>query len=456
MVARRAQNAFRITKGLDVPIQGVPAQAFSDAAVVRSVALVGHDYVGLKPDLLVAEGDPVKLGQPLFADKGNPGVLFTSPGAGRIAAVHRGERRRLESVVVDLRGNEEETFAAWAPDDLARLDEAQIRAQLLASGLWTAFRARPFGRVPGAESRAAAIFVTAIDTNPLAADPDPVIESRLDHFRHGLELVAGLTLGNVYVCVAPGSNLSSPDGDRIRIVQFAGPHPAGLPGTHIHFLEPVDLAKTVWHLNYQDVIAIGALFLTGRIATERIIALAGPAVKRPRLLRTRLGASTVDLVRDELEPGSVRAVSGSVLSGRRALGTTAYLGRYHLQISVLPEGEPREFLGWLAPGLDKYSAGRSFVSRLFRRRRRFALTTSQHGSPRAMVPIGSFEQVVPLDLLPTPLLKALLVRDIETAQTLGCLELDEEDLALCSFVCCSKYDYGEALRECLTTIEAGG
>lgn len=294
-----------------------------------------------------------------------------------------------------------------------------------------------------------------MDTNPLAVDPNVVIKPRRYDFQNGLNVLARLTRGKVYVCEAPGSSATHVDREKIRLATFSGPRPAGLPGTHIHLLEPVGLGKTVWHLNYQDVIAIGVLFTTGRVFTERVVAVAGPSVKRPRLMRTRLGASTEDLVRDELEPGPVRIVAGSVLSGRQALGSLAYLGRYDLQVSVLPEGKPCEFLGWLSPGLDKYSAGRSFVSSLFRGRR-FPLTTSQHGSPRAMVPIGSFERVMPLDLLPTPLLKALLVRDTETAQELGCLELGEEDLALCSFVCCSKYDYGEALRECLTMIEESG
>lgn len=443
---------FRIRKGLDIPIQGVPEQVISDSNSPRTVALIGHDYVGLRPHLLVAEDDAVKLGQPLFSDKNNPGVQFTSPGAGRVAAVHRGYQRRLQSVVIELQGEGEETFEAWSRAELVHLGEELVRRHLVASGLWTAFRTRPFGRVPSPDAANAAIFVTAIDTNPLAVSPNVVIEASLDDFLSGLQLLQKLTRGRVYVCVAPGSPVVNVDNDQIRISTFSGPHPAGLPGTHIHFLEPVDINKTVWHLNYQDVIAIGFLFTSGRITTERIISLAGPSVRRPRLVRTRLGASTDDLVHGELEPGAVRVVSGSVLSGRHALGSVGYLGRYHLQLSVLPEGRQREFLGWLAPGLDKYSAGRSFLSSLFRGRR-YALTTSRNGSPRAMVPIGSFEQVMPLDLLPTPLLKALLVSDIDSAQALGCLELDEEDLALCSFVCCSKYDYGEALRECLTMIE---
>jgi Na+-transporting NADH:ubiquinone oxidoreductase subunit A len=204
------------------------------------------------------------------------------------------------------------------------------------------------------------------------------------------------------------------------------------------------------------VIAIGLLFRTGRLHTERVVALGGPAVRRPRLLRTRMGASTQDLLQGELEPVECRVISGSVLGGRRAAGLAQYLGPYDLQVSVLREDRSRHFLSWLAPGFDSFSAIRAFTSALRPKSHRFALTTSQHGSPRAMVPIGNFEKVMPLDILPAPLLKALIVQDVETAKALGCLELDEEDLALCSFVCSSKYEYGLALRETLELIESDG
>jgi Na+-transporting NADH:ubiquinone oxidoreductase subunit A len=455
MHERQPRTVFRIKKGLDVPIMGIPEQLVSDSAPVRSVALIGDDYHGLKPELLVAEGDVVTLGQTLFEDKQNPGVRFTAPGSGRVAAIHRGARRTLQSLIIELEGNHEETFNSWESTELASLSEQAVRENLLVSGLWTAFRTRPFSRVPRADSEPAAIFVNGIDTNPLAANSDLIIRASAKEFADGVSVLSRLTRGNVYVCVEPGSSVTVPDGDRIRIVAFAGPHPAGLVGTHIHFLEPVDVDRMVWHINYQDIIAIGQLFTTGRLAVTRIIALAGPPVIRPRLVRARLGASTDDLTQGELAEGSLRVVSGSPLAGRRAMGWAGYLGRYHSQLSVLAEGYRREFLGWLAPGRKKFSANRIFASS-FLRQQQFDMTTSQHGSPRAMVPIGNYETVMPLDLLPTPLLKALLVHDTDTAQTLGCLELDEEDLALCSFVCCSKYDYGEALRECLTMIEHAG
>jgi Na+-transporting NADH:ubiquinone oxidoreductase subunit A len=451
----RPQTVIRIRKGLDIPITGVPEQAISESAPVRSLALLGDDYPGLRPKLLVAEGDAVSLGQVLFEDRNNPGVKFMAPGSGRIRAIHRGARRKLQSIVIELQGQEEITFNAWQAADIHELREAEVRENLLASGLWTAFRTRPFSRVPRADAQPVAIFVTAIDTEPLAGDPAVVIQENATDFANGLSAICRLSADTIYVCAAPEATITIPDNDRLRLVRFAGPHPAGLAGTHIHFLQPVDSGKSVWHLDYQDVIAIGRLFVTGRLSTTRVIALAGPPVIRPRLIRARLGASTNDLTQGELREGSLRIVSGSPLSGRRAAGWAGYLGRYHSQISVLAEGYRREFLGWLSPGRDRFSASRVFLSS-FLGRRQFDLTTSQHGSPRAMVPIGSYEKVMPLDLLATPLLKSLLVRDTDTAQTLGCLELDEEDLALCSFVCCSKYDYGLALRECLTLIEQAG
>ena len=398
----------------------------------------------------------MRLGEPLLNDKENPEVRFTSPGTGEVVAIHRGERRSLQSVVVRLDGTDEERFSSFDRASLGKLDRRDARTMLLASGAWTAFRTRPFGKVPGPEDSPHSIFVTAIDTNPLAADPHVVIDERPQDFQAGLEVVSRLTDGSVYVCHAAGATLELPKSEALQRVTFTGPHPAGLPGTHIHFVDPVSENKTVWHIGYQDVIAIGSLFTTGRISTERVVALGGPVVLRPRLLRTRLGASTEDLLRGELEPIDCRVISGSILSGRRAAGRARYLGPYDVQLSVLHEDRSRHFLSWLAPGTGSFSAIRAFASALRPRRHRFALTTSQHGSPRAMVPIGNFEKVMPLDILPAPLLKALIVRDTDTARSLGCLELAEEDLALCSFVCSSKYEYGSYLRDTLDLIEKDG
>lgn len=444
-----------VKKGLDIPISGKPRARIATAAEVSSVAVLGTDYHGLQPGMAVEAGDRVRTGQTLFVDKKNPGVRFTSPGAGRVVAINRGARRALQSVVVELEGDGEEAFSSFSERRLDELEAAAVRDNLLAAGLWTAFRTRPFSRIPPPEETPAAIFVTAIDTNPLAADPALIVAGSEEAFTRGLKLVARLTQGLVYVCTAPDSCIPCPETEPFRHAEFDGPHPAGLAGTHIHFLEPVGRRRTVWHVGYQDVIAIGELFVTGRLPTRRVVALGGPRALDPRLLRTRLGASVTELVRDETGEGRLRLVSGSILSGHRAAGPLAWLGRYHNQITVLAEGSEREFLAWIRPGADKYSTTRAYAGHLVHRDD-YDLTTTQNGSPRAMVSIGSFERVMPLDILATPLLKALLVEDTDRAQALGCLELDEEDLALCSFVCNGKYEYGPFLRMNLEEIEAHG
>lgn len=426
-----------------------------DGNAVASVALLGIDTPGLKPRMAVSVGDRVKLGETLFIDKRSPDVPFTSPGSGTVSAVNRGAKRVLQSVVVELDGDDEVSFATHDPERLNQVDADTVRDTLIRSGLWTSLRTRPFSHIPDPDSTPHSVFVTAIDTNPHAPDPALIIAENSEAFAAGTRLVARLTTGKTWVCTKAGSNIAVPETETCRREEFAGPHPAGLVGTHMHFLDPVGESKTSWHLGYQDVIAIGQLFLTGRIRTERIVALSGPMVRSPRLLRTRNGANIRELVAGELEKGDVRAISGSVLSGHRAIGGAIWLGRYHRQITVLTEGNQREFLEWMRPGVGKYSLLRAYVGNLFSRQP-YPLTTSQNGSPRAMVPIGSFERVMPLDILPTVLLKALLVRDTDAAKDLGCLELDEEDLALCSFVCNGKYEYGPHLRQTLDEIEANG
>ncbi len=451
---------IKIKRGLNIPINGAPEQKIYDAAAVRSVALLGRDYLGYSrlPTVLVEEGDRVKLGQPLVRGKQFSSILATAPGCGIVTRIERGERRFLKTIEIRLDGDEQETFNRYTRDELAQLNREQVRDDLLVSGLWLSFRARPYSLTANPDVEPAAIFVTAIDTHPLAADPQLIINESPEDFANGLTVISHLTAGKVYVCTAPGAQITTGNEDKSASIvseEFSGPHPAGLPGTHIHYLAPVSAERTVWHLNYQDVIAIGRLFTTGQLSTERIVSLAGPSVINPRLIRTRLGANTNDLVSGELHPGESRVVSGSILSGHHASGGTAFLGRYHMQLSVLPEGRTRELFGWLAPGLNKYSANNIFVSSLMMNRQ-FDLTTTQNGSPRAMVPTGSYERVMPLDMLPTQLLRALVVKDTDNAQALGCLELDEEDLALCTFVDTGKYDFGPILRENLRQIMKEG
>lgn len=444
---------IQIKRGLDLPIAGAPAQRIEPSRPVRSVAVIGFDYPGMKPTMNVQVGDRVKLGQVLFGDKKTEGVNFTAPGAGVVAAIHRGEKRVLQSVVIDLEGDEEVTFARYERSALDGLSGEQVRDNLLQSGLWTALRTRPFSQVPAADATPHSIFVTAIDTHPLAADPRVVIAEQPEAFEDGLKVLG--KLAPIFLCRGEGEPLPGEGLAQVRAETFAGPHPAGLAGTHIHFLDPVSASKSVWSLGYQDVIAIGKLFSTGRLWVERVVSLAGPVVEKPRLVRTRLGASLDELTAGELQPGANRVISGSVLGGRTAHGAFAYLARYHVQVSCLREGKEREMLHYLRAGSEKHSVFNIYVSKLLGGKK-FPFSTTTNGSPRAMVPTGNYEEVMPLDILPTQLLRALIVGDTEVAQKLGCLELDEEDLALCTYVCAGKYEYGPILRDNLTRIEKEG
>jgi Na+-transporting NADH:ubiquinone oxidoreductase subunit A len=313
-------------------------------------------------------------------------------------------------------------------------------------------RSRPFGKVPSPGETCHSLFITAIDTNPGAPSPDLALQGRETDWNAGLHAVCQLTEGKVFLCTAAGSSIGAGNVPNVSVEQFQGPHPAGLAGTHIHMLDPVHRDKTVFYVGYQDVLAIGHLVRTGEIGTTRVVALSGPQVSNPRLLRTRVGAAVDELVQGNLKDGENRVVSGPVLGGRTGSGEIhGYLGRYHNQISALTEDRKRRFMGWIAPGTKTYSTVNAYLSALFRGKK-FDLTTSGQGAHRAMVPIGMYERVMPLDIIPTYLLRALLMDDLENSEKLGCLELDEEDLALCSFVSPGKEDYGVALRRNLTEI----
>ena len=447
-----------ISKGLDLPIAGAPDKRVVDGPVVNTVALIGDDYIGMKPTMHVAEGDQVKLGQLLFEDKKTAGVKFTAPAAGKVVAVNRGAKRKFESVVIEVDGTDSEKFEAYPNTNLHSLDRDKSKANLLASGLWNALRTRPYSKVPSPETAPHSLFVTAIDTNPLAPDPALVLQQPdyERNFVQGLQVLMTLTDGALYLCKAPGADIPGTQVDGVTVAEFGGPHPAGLVGTHIHFLDPVNEAKTVWHINYQDVVAIGDLFVNGTLMNKRVISVAGPAAKEPRIIQTQLGASIADLIKDSATSESDRIISGSVMSGRTSQAPADFLGRYHNQVSILGDGSKREFLGWAVPGFNKFSISRAFASGFSKITDAIPFTTTTSGSKRAIVPIGMYEQVMPLDIIATPLLKSLIVQDTETAQMLGCLELDEEDLALCTFVCPGKNEYGPLLRQCLTHIEREG
>jgi Na+-transporting NADH:ubiquinone oxidoreductase subunit A len=468
----------KIEKGLDLPIPGKPLQVIRGASPCTRVALMADDFPGMKPRMHAAEGDTVKRGQVLFEDRKQPGVFHTSPAAGRILAVNRGDKRALQSIVIDLSEGErrnapgDDEFASFdsytgaAPDSLSG---DQVRTLLVESGLWTALRARPYGKVPSPSGSASALFITATDTNPLAPLPEVVLADQLDDFRRGTAIVAKLVDGPTFLCIGEHTELGDDAPDGVTVERFAGPHPSGTVGLHIHTLRPVSREKSVWHIGYQDVAAVGRLFATGRLDVSRVISIAGPNIEDPRLERSRIGACVSDVVAADIAQASaptpddpesrakeIRAISGSVLSGKRTHGEVFdFLGRYERQISLLEEDREQVFLGWLTPGPDVHSLSGAYLSKVFTPER-FRFNTNTNGSLRAMVPIGQYERVMPMDIMPTFLLRALAVGDVERAESLGALELEEEDLALCTYVCPGKVNYGPLLRQNLEIIEKEG
>jgi Na+-transporting NADH:ubiquinone oxidoreductase subunit A len=449
-------SLIKIKQGLDIPIAGVPEQTISQGVPPKKVALVGYDYVGMKPTMAVKPGDHVKLGQLLFTDKKMEGVKFIAPASGTITAINRGAKRVFESIVIECDEKEEEiTFDSFSGNQLEALDPEKIKTNLIESGLWTALRARPFGKVANPAGTPHSIFVTAMDTNPLAPSVEKILEGQENHFKNGLIVISKLTAGKLFLCKTPGASIPTADLQSLSVVEFAGPHPAGNAGTHIHFLDPVHRENTVWHIHAQEVAAVGKFFTTGKIPVERVIALAGPAVKNPRLIKTRIGACLQSITSGELTDGDIRVISGSVLSGRTAAGPLAFLGRCHQQVCALEEVQKRVFFGWLSPGLKLFSSKRILLSSLFPKKK-FNFNTDTNGGKRSVFPIGTYEKVMPMDFEITYLLRALMAEDLEEAENLGCLELCEEDLALCSFVSPAKIEYGPVLRQNLTTIEKEG
>ena len=444
---------FKITKGLDIPLQGAPVQRIENCAEVERCALLGGDYRGLKPILEVNVGDTVRRGDLIFRDRRFPEISFTAPAGGEVEAINRGEKRVLQSVVIKKSNNEQQReFSRKNISDIEIMPIEDLRRTLLDSGMWTALRQRPYGTIANPKGKPTSIFVTAMDTNPLAMKPELVINLHPKQFEAGLAVLGRLTKGQVHVCQGPGVNIPHGKSPKVLHHVFEGPHPAGNVGTHIHFIDPVNASREVWHIGYQDTIALGYLFLEGFLFVDRYAALAGSQVKNPRLIKTRLGADLDRLCRGELYDFENRIVSGSPIYGTKADGPLAFLGRFSNAITVLPEDRSRHFQGFLSPGLDKFSAKSTFVSSFFPGRN-FVLGTNKNGSRRDVVPIGSYEQVMPLDIVATFLVRALLSGDLERMEQLGALELDGEDLALCTFVCPGKNEISQALEEHLPKLQ---
>ena len=428
-----------IKKGLDLPISGKPHAELSDTPNVRKVAILGNDFIGMKPTLLAREGDKVKVGQKIIEDKKNPGIFFTSPCGGVITDINRGEKRKFLSLEIEIDQNEEfiEFDTNQNPKDL-----------LINSGLFNSFRTRPFNRTPRSNDVPDCIFINACDTNPLSIDPHHIISLNKDEFDTGVNFISSLFSSSTHLTYQ--DNIHDYNYENVESHMFSGPHPAGLVSTHIGSIYPVDIQRCVWTIGYQEVISIGYLLKNKTLRTHKNIAIAGESVFKPSLLSSRIGANLDELTAGKIEDNS-RIISGSVLFGHDAKDAMSYLGFYDNQVSVISNIPNDIFMNWLMPGKTLHSKLNVFISS-FVKPKKFTFNTSTNGGNRAIVPVGSYEEVIPLDILVTQLLKALVVSDIEVATDLGMLELTAEDLALATYVCPSKYDYCSILMDNLNKV----
>lgn len=435
---------IRLKKGFDIRIRGVAEKHIAGEANPSFFGVKPVDFPGLVPKLDVKQGDIVKAGSPLFHDKLRPEILFTSPVSGRIVSVERGDRRKILEVVVEKVGND---LIDFGKADTATLTREEIKEHLLSSGLWPAVRQRPYHIVANPSDVPKSVFISGFDTSPLAPDFNFIMDnSQADLFHAGISAILKLTDGKVNL-VLNGSASSSEiltSTREVDISYFSGPHPAGNVGVHIHHLDPVNKGETVWYINIQDVTAIGRLFREGIYKPERIVALTGSEVLHPQYYKMLSGASVSSIAIDNVKPGNVRYISGNVLTGSK-ISPGGFLGYYDSQVTVIPEGDHYEFFGWAAPGADKLSFSKTFISSFFPKKA-FTPDTNFHGGERAFVVTGQYEKVVPMDIYPMQLFKAILAGDIDMMENLGIYEVAEEDFALCEFICPSKIEIQSIVR----------
>lgn len=434
---------YSIRKGLDIRLIGDAEKTVADLKS-RLFAIKPTDFIGCFPKMLVKEGDKVKAGSPLFFDKYREEIYFTSPVSGKIADIHRGAKRKLLEVIIESDGKYESLDFGSA--DPAKTEREAITEKLLKSGLWPAIRQRPYSVVAAPKDEPKAIFVPAFDTSPLAPDYDLMVHGHGEEFQAGLDILAKLTKGKVYLNVHNDNTMSKVflNARNVEINSFSGPHPSGNVSVHISRLSPINKGEIVWYVYPQDILAIGRLFLTGEHDTTRLVALTGSEAKRRQYFKTRAGASISNMVKDNVEKGELRYISGNVLTGDK-IDKNGFVGFYHSQVTVIPEGNYYELFGWALPGFGKFSISRTYPSFL-NPDKKYRVDTNLHGGQRAYVMTGMFEKVFPFDIYPLQLIKAILVEDIDLMENLGIYEIDAEDFALCEVIDTSKTEIQEIVR----------
>ncbi|MGM0566459.1 MAG: Na(+)-translocating NADH-quinone reductase subunit A [Bacteroidota bacterium] len=439
-------ETIKLKRGLDIKLQGEADKVFIPLRT-RKFALKPTDFVGLRyAKLLVNEGDEVKVGTQLCYDKYRENIPFTSPVSGKVVGIKRGPKRILEEIQIESDDKGESIdFGSADPNSLSA---EEVTKKLLDSGVWAGIRQRPYSVVADPEEKPKAIFISGFNSAPLAPDQDMIVHGKGKEFQTGLDALAKLTEGKIHLSLSAQSKASEvfTNAKKVELHYFNGPHPAGNVGIQIHHIDPLNKGEVVWYLNPQQVLTIGRLFLEGKYNPERIVALTGSEIKKTGYFKTIIGASIEEMVKNNTTNETLRYISGNVLTGRK-IRKDGYIGYYDDQVTVIPEGNYYEFFGWAKPGLNKFSVSRTFLSTWFKPSQKHRLDTNMHGGERAYVMTGEYESVIPMDIYPVQLVKAIMIEDIDLMENLGIYEVDEEDFALAEVICTSKIDVQDLIRK---------
>ena len=442
---------IKINKGLTINLAGTARQAIEQLSAPETIVIKPTDFNGLVPKLSVSEGDEVKAGTPLFYNKDNESIKFCSPVSGEVVAINRGDKRKI--LEIKILADKEIKFIEFNKADASALNREQIINSLLSSGIWPFIRQRPYGIVANPVDIPKSIFISAFDSNPLAPDVNYIMQGKDADFQSGLNALQKLTEGKIHLNIKANADCPSVflNAKGVEINYIAGPHPAGNVGVQIHHLDPINKGEVVWYLQPQDVLIIGRLFNYGKFDTSRVIAVTGSCVNDPKYFTTITGAAVKHVLESAgLKKGKTRIISGNILTGKQ-IAADGHLGFYDSHITVIPEGDEPEFMGWLKPGFDKFSVSRTFFSWLSPKKIH-DLDTNMHGEERAFVMTGQYEKVFPMDIYPVHLIKSILVEDLELMEKLGIYEVVEEDFALCEFVCTSKIESQKIIRQGLDMV----
>lgn len=442
---------IKIKRGLDIRLVGEAEKSIETIEAPDTVAIKPTDFNGLTPKLIAREGDEVKAGSPLFYNKDDNRLVITSPVSGEVVEIVRGAKRKI--LAVKILADKQTNYIDFGKADASALSGEEVKEKLLKSGVWSYVRQRPYNVIANPDDQPKAIVVSAFDTAPLAPDYSYIIEGQADAFQAGLNALAKLTSGKVHLNVSGKGNSSGvfTSAKGVQLNKVSGPHPAGNVGIQIHHIDPIGKGEKVWVVNPQDVVIIGKLFSEGKYDASKVVALTGSEVSSPKYYKVLQGTPIKNIVDGKLQGENNRIISGNVLTGDK-VSLDSYLGYYHSHITVIPEGDEPEFMGWLAPGFNKFSASRTFFTWLMPKTKRFNLDTAMHGEERAFVMSGEYDKVLPMDIYPVQLLKASLANDIELMEGLGIYEVDEEDFALCEYVCTSKIEVQSILRNGLDLV----